>query len=80
MKLTTPKAILLGFIFIAWAIFLKVDESLVVSEAKAEVAGMDSWDLQMDFDFKQAVEYIVESCDVSGYVDDGYLYSADISC
>jgi hypothetical protein len=27
-----------------------------------------------------AVENIVEDCDVTGYVDEGYLYSSDIDC
>ena len=39
--------------------------------ARAEVAGMDSYDLRYDYDFKRAVQSIVEDCTVDG---------EDISC
>ena len=83
MKMTTPKAILIGSIFITLAILFRVDENLFAVEAKAEVAGMDSYDLRRDRDFRRAVESIVEDCSVDGevdggYVDGGYLYNADV--
>jgi hypothetical protein len=54
----------------------------LVSDAQAKVAGMDHRDLRRDRDFKKAVRYVVENdCSISGgYVDDGYLYGASISC
>ncbi len=52
----------------------------LIGIVKAEVAGMDYRDLRRDRDFKKAVAYIVEDCDVSGYVDGDYLYSTSISC
>ena len=71
-NLTVPKAILIGSILVASAVMFRIDESLVlVSEAGAEVAGMDYTDLKSDSDFKKAVKYIVENCSV----DD-----EDISC
>ncbi len=79
-KITTPQAILIGATVIALAILFRADEGFLSFEAKAEVAGMDSYDLRYDYDFTSAVESVVEDCDVSGYVDDDYLYSADISC
>lgn len=51
-----------------------------MAPAQAEVAGMDYFDLRTDYDFKKAVRHVVEDCDVSGYVDGGYLYSTEISC
>ncbi len=38
----------------------------MVKPVKAEVAGMDSYDLKSDYDFKRAVRYIVEDCKVDG--------------
>ena len=29
---------------------------------------------------QRSIERIIESCDVTGYVDDDYLYSSDIDC
>ena len=40
-----------------------------VIPAKAEVAGMDSYDLKYDWDFKRAVQSIVEDC----YIDGNYI-------
>ena len=37
-----------------------------IMPAKAEVAGMDSYDLKYDWDFKKAVQSIVEDCSVDG--------------
>ena len=48
-------------------------------EANADVAGMDHRDLRRDRDFKKAVKYIVQRCSVTGYVEDDYLHSSDIS-
>ena len=44
------------------------------SEAQAEVAGMDQFELKMDLDFKRAVYSLVERCAVSGYVGEGASY------
>ena len=49
--------ILMAFIF-GYAVH---DFSSVIPNANAEVAGMDSSDLKSDYDFKRAVESIVES-------------------
>ena len=38
----------------------------LIDTANAEVAGMDAYDLKYDYDFKKAVEDIVEDCDVDG--------------
>lgn len=43
----------------------------IIKPAEAEVAGMDSYDLRYDWDFKQAVQSIIEDCTVDG---------EDISC
>ena len=79
-KITTPQAILIGATVIALAVLFRADEGFLSFEAKAEVAGMDYYDLRNDYDFKNAVESVVENCDVNGYVDDDYLYSSEISC
>ena len=39
--------------------------TLIVPYAIVEVAGMNSYDLESDYDFKRAVESIVEDCTVS---------------
>jgi len=66
IKLTIPKAILIGSFMIALAILFRIDgASLLVAEAKAKVAGMSYSDLRRDRDFKKAVRYIVEDCTVS---------------
>lgn len=44
----------------------------LVSPVHAEVAGMNYYDLKYDYDFKKAVENIVEGCSVDSY--------GDISC
>ena len=81
MNLTLPKAILIGSFLIASAILFRVDGgSLVISQANAEVSGMNYRSLRRDRDFKKAVAYLVEECTVSGYVDDEYLYGGSISC
>lgn len=66
-----------------------ITAKLYIPEAQAEVAGMDSFDLSNDFDFKQAVKRVVDnSCYV--YISETiYVYdneyadlnvSGDISC
>ena len=37
-----------------------ITAKLYIPEAKAEVAGMDSYDLQTDYDFKRAVQRIIQ--------------------
>ena len=58
------------FVFILAVFFLGVfarDFSyLIVPSLNADVAGMDYYDLRRDRDFKKAVQYIVEDCDVDG--------------
>ena len=47
----------------------------LVEEAQAEVAGMDYRALRRDRDFKRAVRYIVNGCNISGgYVGVEHLY------
>ena len=79
MKINTPRAIIIGSFIIALAILFRAERYLFTAQAKAEVAGMDYYDLKSDYDFKKAVRQIVENCDISGHVEDDYLY-ADISC
>ncbi len=38
----------------------------LIDKANAEVAGMDAYDLIYDYDFRNAVEDIVEDCEVDG--------------
>lgn len=78
-RLTTPKAILIGSFMVALAVLFRVDEA-VITEANAEVAGMTHYDLRGDKDFKKAVASIVQSCSITGYVDNNYLHTSDISC
>ena len=66
MKLTIPQSILIGSVVVALAIIFQPDLPLA-SEAKAEVDGMDRFDLEQDRDFRKAVESIIEDCVVSGY-------------
>ena len=63
-KLTTPKAILIGSLMIALAVLFRVDGA-VITEANAEVAGMSHKDLRRDKDFKKAVNYLVEKCEIT---------------
>ena len=37
-----------------------ITAKLYIPEANAEVAGMNQFDLRMDYDFKQAVKWLVE--------------------
>ena len=48
-----------------------ITSKLYIPEAQAEVAGMDSWDLRSDYDFKKAVKHVVtDGC----WVDDESIY------
>lgn len=99
MKITTPAAILISSLMLVLAIMFRRDGITYIDQARADVAGMDRYDLKTDYDFKRAVTDIIEShnfstnyhfeaavsdivedCNVSGYVDGDYLYSATISC
>ena len=46
-------------------------DAVAISEARADVAGMDYLDLRRDRDFKKAVEYVVSG---NCYVDEEYVY------
>ncbi len=71
---------------------LKGNSIELINKAYADVAGMGYSELRRDRDFKRAVQYIVEDCDVTGgyidggYVDDSgylygaYLYGAEVDC
>ena len=94
MKISMSKAILIGSVLIALAIWFRADAHLFSTEAKADVAGMDAYDLMSDYDFKRVVQSIIENCDVDVSVDvgvtgddsDGYCHfvnayaDAEISC
>ena len=56
-----------------------ITAKLYIPEAEAEVAGMDSYDLQYDYDFKDAVETIIEECTFSGTVQNDWVY-VNTSC
>jgi hypothetical protein len=56
-----------------------ITAKLYIPEAQAEVAGMDSYDLQYDYDFKDAVETIIEECTFSGTVQNDWVY-VNTSC
>ena len=45
MKISMSKAILIGSVLIALAIWFRADAHLFSTEAKADVAGMDAYDL-----------------------------------
>ena len=63
------KILLLIATFAAGALFkTALDESGIefVQRAYADVAGMDASDLRSDREFKRAVEYIVERCEIDG--------------
>jgi hypothetical protein len=80
-RINTPTAVLLGSLLIASAIFFRIDISKpFIGSVYAEVGGMSYSELRRDRDFKKAVKYIVENCDVrGGYIDDDYLYGASLS-
>lgn len=78
-KLTTPKAILIGSFMIALAVLFRVDGA-VITKANAHVAGMSHKDLSRDRDFIKAVASIVENCSITGYVENSYLHTSNISC
>ena len=56
-----------------------ITTKLYIPEAEAEVAGMDSYDLRYDYDFKDAVETIIEECSFSGTVQNDWVY-VNTSC
>ena len=85
-KLTTPKSILIGSFMIAVSILYTNGFNFsIIPKVNAEVAGMDEYDLKNDYDFKDAVESIVEgydyqtSSDVESLVEGyGYQTSSDV--
>ena len=56
-----------------------ITTKLYIPEAEAEVAGMDSYDLRYDYDFKDAVETIIEECTFSGTVQNDWVF-VNTSC
>ncbi len=62
------KILFIIFIFLL-GFFIRDLSKKIVSPANAEVAGMDSFDLKTDYDFKSAVRSIVEDC----IVEDGQI-------
>ena len=56
-----------------------ITAKLYIPEAEAEVAGMDSYDLRYDYDFKDAVETIIEECTFSGTVQNDWVF-VNTSC
>jgi hypothetical protein len=81
-RINTPTAVLLGSLLIASAIFFRIDISKpFIGSVYAEVDGMSYSELRRDRDFRRAVEYIVEDCNISGgYISSDYLYGTSISC
>ena len=66
-KLTIPIAILIGFFMIAVSILYTNGFNFsIIPKVNAEVDGMDVNDLENDYDFKYAVERIIEDCEVDG--------------
>jgi len=68
------KYLLIGFAFLSGYVANDILHSLeipVVTEANADVAGMDYYDLRRDRDFKKAVRYVING---SCYVDNQYVY------
>ena len=66
-KLTTPKSILIGSFMIAVSILYTNGFNFsIIPKVNAEVDGMDVNDLENDYDFKYAVERIIEDCEVDG--------------
>lgn len=66
-KITTPVALLIGSVLIASAILLRISfVDLFITEVKAEVDGMNSIELQNDYDFENAVKDIINNdCNVN---------------
>ena len=56
-----------------------ITAKLYIPEAEAEVEGMDSYDLRYDYDFKDAVETIIEECTFSGTVQNDWVF-VNTSC
>lgn len=60
-----------GILFLAFCVVYTMcgicGLEITVKNAQAEVAGMDSYDLKYDYDFKRAVKAVVEdNCEVDG--------------
>ena len=83
-KWTMPQAIIISSFIISLAVFL--DDVLIISNANAEVAGMNAYELRYDYDFKKAVKDVVErNCEIQGgyvNIENGYgnLYGMELSC
>lgn len=68
------KYLLVGFGFLAGYVANDIIHSIeipVVTEAHADVAGMDYYDLGRDRDFKKAVRYVING---NCYLDNDYVY------
>ena len=74
-KLTIPQSILIGSLMIAGTIlYTNGFNYSIIPKVKAEVAGMDEYDLKNDSDFEGAVEGICTSI-IEGY---GYQTRSDV--
>jgi hypothetical protein len=79
-----------GLLSIIAVCLVMITAKLYVPQVQAEVDGMDSFELRRDFDFKRAVENIIEDCSIDGsfsvYISDtdeyayGNLSYDDIDC
>jgi len=56
--------ILLAIIIFLLGFTIRDISDIFIPSAKAEVAGMDSYALKSDYDFKRAVKAIVEDCEI----------------
>ena len=86
MKKTTPYALTFAFLagYFASNVVNSVDFG-VITNAYAEVDGMDYYDLKSDYDFKKAVRRVVESdCSINGsglYADGEFIWGmSNIDC
>lgn len=58
---------ILSILFFSLGCFFSSLQHNFISQAKAEVAGMDYYDLKSDYDFKKAVKAIVDDdCSTDG--------------
>ena len=79
-----------GLLSVIAVCLVMITAKLYIPQVQAEVDGMDSWDLRSDYDFKNAVEDIIEDCSIDGsfsvYISDtdayayGNLSYDDIDC
>ena len=84
-----PLEVIMRFLLSVIAICLvMITGKLYIPEAQAEVAGMDSYELSSDYDFKRAVKRVIER-DCTVYISDSiYVYdeyasldvSGNVSC